>query len=71
MLDKVRRTDTWNDYDAPHADLRELVERVERAGELKRIEGANWNLEVGTLTEIVYNEKQNNPPAILFDAVPG
>ncbi len=70
MQDTVRNH-AWNAYDAPHRDLRELLERVEAAGELTRIDGADWNLEVGTLAEIVYNKMQNNPPAILFDKVAG
>ncbi len=34
----------WNEYDRPHADLREALERFERAGELLRIRGAHWKL---------------------------
>src|SRR5436853_5226844 len=59
----------WNDYDRPHADLREAIDRMERAGELLRIRGADWMLAMGTLAEIVY--RQNNPPAILFEDIPG
>src|SRR4249920_2414274 len=59
----------WNDYDRPHADLREAIERLERAGELRRIHGADWKLEMGTLAEIVYRE--DSPPAILFEDIPG
>ena len=61
----------WNEYDAPHRDLRELLDRVERAGELTHIAHADWNLEIGTLIEIVYNKLQNNPPAILFEDIAG
>src|SRR3982074_3325404 len=59
----------WNQYDAPHADLREALERFERAGELLRIRGADWNLEMGALAEIVY--RPPTPPAILFEDIPG
>jgi len=62
---------SWNEYDAPHRDLRELLERVRRAGELTHIAHADWNLEIGTLIEIVYNKLQNNPPAILFEDIAG
>src|SRR2546425_168283 len=70
-----RRTDMnkplrlWNDYDRPHSDLREAIDRMERAGELLRIRGADWKLEMGTLAEIVY--RQDNPPAIQFEDIPG
>jgi 4-hydroxy-3-polyprenylbenzoate decarboxylase len=58
-------------YNRPHEDLREFIERAERAGELLRIKGVDWNLEMGTLAEIVYQTKQNDPPAILFEDIPG
>jgi len=45
------------------------LERIERAGELLRIKGADWKLEMGTLAEIVY--RQEAPPAILFEDIPG
>ena len=32
----------WNDYDRPHSDLREAIDRMERAGELLRTELARW-----------------------------
>src|SRR6266699_2221622 len=59
----------WNDYERPHADLREFLSRIERAGELLTIPGANWTLEMGTLAEAV-NERPNSP-AVLFRDVPG
>src|SRR5437899_3162366 len=58
----------WNEYDRPHRDLREFLSRVERAGELLRIPGAHWNLEMGTLAESV-NERPD-APAVLFEDVP-
>ena len=42
-----------------------------RLGELTHIAHADWNLEIGTLIEIVYNKLQNNPPAILFEDIAG
>ena len=56
-------------HDKPHADLREAIERFEAAGELLRVRGADWNLEMGTVAEIVY--RQETPPAILFEDIPG
>jgi len=48
--------------------LREFLSRIEGAGELLRVPGAHWNLEMGTLAEAV-NERPN-PPAVLFQDVP-
>src|SRR5262245_22386671 len=59
----------WNAYDGPHADLREAIERSAVAGELKRVRGADGKLELGTLAELVYREP--NPPALLFEDIPG
>jgi len=59
----------WNVHDRPHADLREAIQRFEQSGELLRIRGASWKLEMGTLAEIVY--RGENPPAILFEDIPG
>jgi 4-hydroxy-3-polyprenylbenzoate decarboxylase len=54
----------------PYEDLREFIERCEAAGELLRIKGADWNLEMGALAEIV-NHKRAEPPMILFEDIPG
>jgi UbiD family decarboxylase len=69
MLDKSK-PHSFNAYDRPHADLREFVTRAEEAGELLRVKGAHWDLEMGTLAEIVYHARPE-PPAILFEDVPG
>jgi UbiD family decarboxylase len=64
-------TKAWNDYDGPHLDLRELLARAEKADEVLHISGADWNLEVGTLAEIVNSSRKGEPKAILFDNIPG
>jgi len=69
MLDAAKRA-RYNAYDRPHDDLREFVRRAEDQGELLRITGADWDLEMGTLAEIV-NHARAEPPAILFEDVPG
>ena len=71
MLEKAQsQAHSYNAYDRPHADLREFIARAERAGEIARIVGADWKLEMGTLAEIV-NHARPEPPAILFEDVPG
>jgi 4-hydroxy-3-polyprenylbenzoate decarboxylase len=69
MLD-VTKPRKYNAYDGPHADLREFLARIEAAGELLRLPGAHWDLEIGTLAEIVSHAK-SEAPAILFEDVPG
>ena len=55
----------------PYEDLRQWLEIVESMGELKRINDADWNLEIGTLAELIYRERPGVVPAILFDRIKG
>ncbi|MBI2533617.1 MAG: UbiD family decarboxylase [Deltaproteobacteria bacterium] len=50
-------------------DVREWIDRVESFGELKRISGANWQTEIGAITEI--NVHRSPSFGLLFDKVPG
>ena len=50
-------------------DLRPYLEKFEEMGELRVVEGADWNLELGTITELSCAEPI--PPALLFDSVKG
>jgi UbiD family decarboxylase len=70
MGDNIKRA-TFNEYDCPHTDLRDFIERTERAGELLRVQGADWNLEMGALAEAVYHAKPEKSPALLFENIPG
>lgn len=55
-----------------YKDLREWMQLVEGIGQLKKIEGAHWNLEMGAITELVFRHGRHaSPPAVLFDRVPG
>jgi 4-hydroxy-3-polyprenylbenzoate decarboxylase len=54
-----------------YTDLRDWLEIVEGLGELKKIDGADWNLEMGTLAELVARESKGTVPAILFDNIKG
>src|SRR3990172_10481396 len=47
-------------------DLREYIEGIKSIGELRELTGADWNLEIGVLTEMV-GEKDG--PALLFDEI--
>lgn len=50
-------------------DLREYIGRVEAFGELKRVDGANWDLEMGAIASIT--SFKENPPALLFENING
>lgn len=53
----------------PFADLREFLSEVEKAGQLKQIHGADWNLEIGAITEL--GASRPRPPVLLFDNIRG
>lgn len=55
-----------NRYDG----LRSFLADCEELGEVKVIRGANWNLEIGALTETT-SELIEEPPALLFDEIKG
>lgn len=50
-------------------DLREFIGAVEEIGECKAIENANWNLEIGSISEVVGMTPE--PPMLLFDSIKG
>jgi UbiD family decarboxylase len=50
-------------------DLRPWLAEVERLGELRHVRGADWNLELGAISEL--NVKKDLPPALLFDEIKG
>jgi 4-hydroxy-3-polyprenylbenzoate decarboxylase len=52
----------------PVKDLREWIEKVEAMGELLRVNGAHWDLEIGALTDL-YQQRPGSP-ALLFDEIP-
>src|ERR1051326_8885177 len=52
-------------------DVRQWLELVESMGELKRIDGADWNLEIGAIAEVIYRERSGTIPALLFDSIKG
>src|SRR3989441_4394573 len=59
---KAGRTPTYS-------DLREWLEIVDRLGELKKVDGADWNLEMGTLAELIAHESKGPVSAVLFDNI--
>ena len=50
-------------------DLRDWLKKVEALGKLRRIEGADWDLEIGTATAL--NLRKKDCPVLLFDNIKG
>lgn len=52
----------------PWSDLREYVDAIDRLGELRTVENADWDLEIGTISELNY---ERHGPALMFDRIKG
>ena len=52
-------------------DLRDFLAEVEAGGEVKHVAGAHWDKEIGAVTEVLYREKVDRSPLLLFDEIPG
>jgi len=50
-------------------DLRHYISTLEKLGQLKVIEGASCDLEIGAITEMA--NLRPNSPAVIFDAIQG
>ena len=53
----------------PFNDLREFIDAARELGQVKEIHGADWNLEIGALTEMFAFKEPS--PLVLFDHIPG
>lgn len=53
-----------------YRDLREWLDQVNEFGELRTVEGADWDLEIGAITEMARKESKV-APCILFDSIKG
>ena len=54
-----------------HHDLRNWLESVEKQEEVRHISGANWDIEMSSIAEIVYREGKNPKPVLIYDDIPG
>ncbi|MBM2812004.1 MAG: UbiD family decarboxylase [Chloroflexi bacterium] len=52
----------------PYSDLRQFLNACRDIGELRTIDGADWDLEIGTIAELNY---EHLGPALLFDNIKG
>ena len=53
-----------------YRDLREWITQVNDLGEIKTVEGADWDLEIGAIIEMARKESQI-APCLLFDSING
>ncbi len=50
-------------------DLRDWIKEAENLGELKLVEGASWEQDIGMATEMLHHTEPS--PAVIFDKIPG
>ena len=50
--------------------LRRFIEKVDSIGELKRISGAHWDLEMSNISHLICSTHAKPAPALLFDDIP-
>jgi UbiD family decarboxylase len=50
-------------------DLQDWLKKVDAIGELRPVLGADWNKEIGAISQINYRRQEN--PALLFDRIKG
>ncbi len=50
-------------------DLREFLKKAEELGQVNKVEGADWNLEIGAITELQLSIP--DAPLLLFDKIKG
>lgn len=63
------RSAMQNERQIPYKNLRDWLEEAEKLGEVKYVEGATWERDIGMATEVVqHNEKA---PCVVFSEVPG
>src|ERR1700690_1702895 len=47
------------------------LDAVDQLGEIERVSGASWDVEMGALTHMLTEKSSGTAPAILFDEIPG
>ena len=57
--------------DTAQNDLRTFLKAVEARGELATVRGAHWDKELGAVTEVLYRQKVEKSPMLMFDDIPG
>ena len=58
-----------NSTNIAYDDLREWLEIAERMGEVRHIEGATWQEDIGLVAEAILRAESG--PCVVFDNVPG
>lgn len=69
MVPYVAETDAPVAANRVPRDVREWLARANAMGELRVLEGVDWEQSIGKITEMLHHEE--GAPAVLFDRIPG
>ena len=58
-----------SDHQIAFNNLREWIDQADKLGELRHVEGASWEEDIGLATELLQHDE--NAPCALFDDIPG
>src|SRR5882757_1953100 len=64
-------SDTVSKQRMQYRGLRGWLEQVDKMGELRKVDGAHWDVEMGAITHMLTEKSSGTAPAILFDDIPG
>ncbi|MBT7953969.1 MAG: UbiD family decarboxylase, partial [Rhodospirillaceae bacterium] len=64
-MNKITKTD----HQIAFNNLREWIDEADKLGELRHVEGASWEEDIGLATELLQHDE--NAPCALFDDIPG
>ena len=53
----------------PYDDLRQWMAEADKLGELRKVDGASWEEDIGLATELLQHDEK--APTVLFDNIPG
>jgi UbiD family decarboxylase len=60
-----------HNHPAIQSDLRVFIDAAAEAGETAQVSGAHWDREMGAVTEVLYRQKVEKSPMLIFDDIPG
>ena len=58
-----------NELRIPYTNMRDWIEEAEKLGEVKYVESATWERDIGMASEVVQHDE--NAPCVIFGQIPG
>jgi len=65
----ARAVERRNELVIPYQDLRGWLSEAEKLGEVKKVQGASWQRDIGMAAEVVLHDEK--APCVVFENVPG